>query len=765
MADPLRLVIEVDDREAKRALRDVDTAVKSVGTTAADTGKQLDAVAGVANGANTKFALLAGSSGALRKAGVDLNVTLAQTVGQMTGLHGAAGLARTSMVGMSGSAVAMTSVLAGATVAAAGLVAIAGKAVAAHMELSGQAARTEVAMGRLAASWERLQGAVGKALVGDARPDRWIDAVSVAIDRAAPKMERFVGWLAYIARNSQLGDIAQPVNALVSGLSPTPIDIGGPLRGPGALATNTGLGQNFLGASPNAALRFLELQNKGNDALVESTRKAARAAETFGEALRKATAALMPDVGLGSDLMHPGVAGWQSGILGLQGGMILGTGRPPVTLPWLPGVSMDPNDWAERVGGIPGTLTPWLPRPVGPDVTGSVLGPRPNQSFGAMFGGNILSALPSVLMSAFTGGGNMGQSLGGLLGGSAGSAIAGLGSGAVGSMLGGTLGSILPGIGTLAGGLLGKLFGGLFGPSKEAKADKAATGQIQQYEQQLLSVYGSLDKIRAMGDLVGVGLAGAWGDKSQAGLKNFTALMNEFITKTDALQSALDKYGLSWEALGEKAQQFYTNQKADELIADFHTLIDAGAKYDTVIAAMASEFSALVQSAMRTGVALPAAMQPMLQSLVDMGLLLDELGNKIETIDDWTFKDKTIDVSVAYHDDGYAPPADYAYGAGGGFVTASGIQYLAGGGPVGARGLRRGSDTVPAMLTPGEGVLSRDGMRALGKLNRGDSGVGGAHIHFHGGTFIGGDREQLARDLGDIAYERWGRATSFGGRA
>lgn len=36
----------------------------------------------------------------------------------------------------------------------------------------------------------------------------------------------------------------------------------------------------------------------------------------------------------------------------------------------------------------------------------------------------------------------------------------------------------------------------------------------------------------------------------------------------------------------------------------------------------------------------------------------------------------------------------------------------------------RGTDTVPAMLTPGEGVLSRKGMRALGRLNDG-GGIGG----------------------------------------
>ncbi len=51
----------------------------------------------------------------------------------------------------------------------------------------------------------------------------------------------------------------------------------------------------------------------------------------------------------------------------------------------------------------------------------------------------------------------------------------------------------------------------------------------------------------------------------------------------------------------------------------------------------------------------------------------------------------------------------------GGYITPYGAQHYALGGPV-------GTDSVPAWLTPGEGVLSRVGMRELGRLNSGASG-------------------------------------------
>ena len=60
----------------------------------------------------------------------------------------------------------------------------------------------------------------------------------------------------------------------------------------------------------------------------------------------------------------------------------------------------------------------------------------------------------------------------------------------------------------------------------------------------------------------------------------------------------------------------------------------------------------------------------------------------------------------------------------GGLVTNTGVQYLATGGTV--RGYAQGTDTVPAMLTPGEAVLTTRavgtlGTSAISRLNNGGS--------------------------------------------
>jgi hypothetical protein len=65
----------------------------------------------------------------------------------------------------------------------------------------------------------------------------------------------------------------------------------------------------------------------------------------------------------------------------------------------------------------------------------------------------------------------------------------------------------------------------------------------------------------------------------------------------------------------------------------------------------------------------------------------------------------SLTVDVGFNDrGGYRPGSNPDYASTGGRVTSTGIQYLAGGGPVDFA--PRGTDTVPAMLTPGERVLS-----------------------------------------------------------
>jgi hypothetical protein len=160
---------------------------------------------------------------------------------------------------------------------------------------------------------------------------------------------------------------------------------------------------------------------------------------------------------------------------------------------------------------------------------------------------------------------------------------------------------------------------------------------------------------------------------------------------------------------------------------------------------MGEKLQELVNNAIKYGLELPASMKPILQAMVDAGLLTDDAGNKLEDLSSLTFAadltgmfqtliekldelidkisgvgdevgkiPKNVEVSVRGK---YYPPnipdPDRENAAGGGLVTAGTILRRAGGGPVFSP---QGSDIVPAMLTPGERVLSVAETRNYDKL-------------------------------------------------
>lgn len=123
-----------------------------------------------------------------------------------------------------------------------------------------------------------------------------------------------------------------------------------------------------------------------------------------------------------------------------------------------------------------------------------------------------------------------------------GAATVGMLSGAAAGAGIGTL--IAPGIGTAIGaaaGALVGLFAGLAGHAKQLReANAQATAEIAKMQAALLQQYGTLEKVAAIGRVVGVDLAAAWGDKSLAGLQHFTGLTKEFEAVLGRIRAAAD---------------------------------------------------------------------------------------------------------------------------------------------------------------------------------------------------------------------------------
>lgn len=201
-----------------------------------------------------------------------------------------------------------------------------------------------------------------------------------------------------------------------------------------------------------------------------------------------------------------------------------------------------------------------------------------------------------------------------------------------------------------------------------------------------------------------------------------------------AMQAAAEKYGIDLANLGPQFQSGRLHDGALQLLNDYELLTKGGGDVGSVLTGMAASINTLVQDSVKFGVDIPENMRPMLEALAKAGQLVDANGNKITDLSQLKFGaplvtevdkiiaaikelvdalqnklmpqitgiPKDITVRVGYKYDPYNPPDGVDGGADNGGVGMSrgGVVYAASGWP------SRGTDIVPAMLTPGERVLT-----------------------------------------------------------
>jgi hypothetical protein len=253
------------------------------------------------------------------------------------------------------------------------------------------------------------------------------------------------------------------------------------------------------------------------------------------------------------------------------------------------------------------------------------------------------------------------------------------------------------------------------------------------------------------------------GDMTEENARLIASLTQAPAVDFKAFEAAADRYGINKDALGQAFQQNRTTTTAQQMIDDVDLLREGGATMGTIIHGMREEISALVQDSLKFGTELPGNMRPWIDELFNTKQLVDANGEALTDIMKLSFGEdlqttfqnvaKAImdlvdtlkgPLSGALDEIGkkvIKPTVDVQFTGGGSTPWDGGGRpepesapegYRFGGVVYAAQGwpfVPKGTDTVPAMLTPGEGVLSRRGMAMLGTLNGGGSG-GGASIDY-----------------------------------
>lgn len=216
-----------------------------------------------------------------------------------------------------------------------------------------------------------------------------------------------------------------------------------------------------------------------------------------------------------------------------------------------------------------------------------------------------------------------------------------LGGAATGAMAGAAFG--VPG--AIIGGLAGGILGFLGGKSKAKEEAAAAKKEMDELYRSFVQAAGGLEALKRRAAEAGVSLENLFQAKNAAELKGAIDGINRalgLVTQaTDLTNEAMEKYGITIDQMGEKFAKQELDKQAGQLYQEYTLLTEAGADVALVNEKMADNINKYLQTALRAGVTIPESMKPILQALVDQGLLVDEAGQKFETLDGVTFGEST----------------------------------------------------------------------------------------------------------------------------
>ena len=290
------------------------------------------------------------------------------------------------------------------------------------------------------------------------------------------------------------------------------------------------------------------------------------------------------------------------------------------------------------------------------------------------------------------------------------------------------------------GAVIGAAAGALVGFFRSAGAAERAINPLRE---QFVQLHGGLHALNLKAAEAGVTLTAMLNAKNpeqyKKAIDDLNLALNLQAQDVADLDAAIAEYGFSIEELGPAMQRQQLDTQAAKLLNKWRLLVDSGIDITVVNERMAGTMNEYLAMAARTGTEVPAAMQPILQTMIDQGTLLDENGVAItdlggigvtfsetmtqgfdrivlklsELLDKIGLVPAAVNaiptnhtIHIGYQYDAYDPPnQDSHYAAMGGLVTSTGIQYFGSGGHV-LPFRARGTDTVPAMLTPGERVLN-----------------------------------------------------------
>lgn len=121
------------------------------------------------------------------------------------------------------------------------------------------------------------------------------------------------------------------------------------------------------------------------------------------------------------------------------------------------------------------------------------------------------------------------------------------------------------------------------------------------------------------------------------------ALVDEATLSWQEAEGIMREFGISAANSGRALEQAKLAEQGDDIAVKWRQLIAAGVDFQDVTQGMADEVQALLNRSLELGIELPASLQQPIAKMIEMGLLTDQNGNKLEGMGKLTFAESLTD--------------------------------------------------------------------------------------------------------------------------
>jgi hypothetical protein len=209
-----------------------------------------------------------------------------------------------------------------------------------------------------------------------------------------------------------------------------------------------------------------------------------------------------------------------------------------------------------------------------------------------------------------------------------------------GALSGASTGMMFGPYGAAVGAAVGALTGYVRAMHQAEEMQRGLDQQLEKMHDTATSTYGSWEGMMQRAQQLGVNVGDATGSSMHHSSEDIGRVRDQLTDLAAAEQKLVDlsqKYGLTFADMDPVHAFQAATKAAHDLLANVQLLTNAGYSYDSILKGMSGDLNDWLTNALKAGIKIPAAMEPILQKLIETKQISEEnaslllgLGDKVK---------------------------------------------------------------------------------------------------------------------------------------